>query len=109
MKELQKEIKLQKKNKAFLILSIIALVILIGITIYCAYYAYAMTIIYGMSFGYASQYDLVMALFSRVVGAIYLPLFLTTVALVCLIVSSTFVKRKKITIANLKEELGLNK
>ena len=33
MKELQKEIKIQKKNKAFLILSVIAFIILLGITI----------------------------------------------------------------------------
>ena len=109
MKELQKEIKIQKKNKAFLILSVIAFIILLGITIYCGYNAFSMTIIYGEIYRYPSEYAFFLALSSRIIGAIYFPLFLTISALAAVIVSSTFVKRKKITITKLKEELGLNK
>lgn len=107
MNALQKEMKIQKKNKGLLIISVILTVVMLGITIYCAYSAYVMTVQYGQVFGYPSQTALMNALFSRVVGAIYLPLFLLSIAFACLIVFATFVKRKNATIAKIKEEMGV--
>ena len=107
MNALQKEVKIQKKNKGLLITSIILTVVMLIITIYCGYSAYLMTVSYGQAYGYPSQAALMNALFSRVVGAIYLPLFLLSIAFASLIVFATFVKRKKVTIAKIKEEMGV--
>lgn len=107
METYEKELKKLKRTKTFLILSIIFMILMLIVTVYSVYTEYA-TIVMQINKGDFKAGDeaiLANALFARIVGSLYLPLYLTLVGLAGIIVFATLKKKRRKLVRELKADL----